>query len=391
MSKILQDLITELRAEAAFNRSFVDGSRDRPEAASLGYEARRTELAEQRDAWADAVEKLLAASPVEQHEAAPCVHADDPKSCNRVRCQLGNKCVDDDMSPRQVAAAPLEGTGNGADERVPQEVAGATAALRECVDASEAWRIVSDVEDPDDIDPVERTMAASRRVAAFEAARKVLATRAPRTEVAGGAAMACPTCGGSQTTWKCTCEPMWEGYAPPSADAAAAPADCAHDYVRSDRVCIECGDQPGQPTADERAAFEVYMRARHPHVELYRRDVRSSSRFGQYCREFAQEMWELWQARAAASQPAAAAGQEAQPFGWAQPRGGNYFTRNKSSADRVGGLIPVYTAPPAQVATRQGLTDEQKGAVQRAIDWCYAMAFKDDERALRALLEGDKQ
>ncbi|MDN7913724.1 Lar family restriction alleviation protein [Burkholderia cepacia] len=82
-------------------------------------------------------------------------------------------------------SAPLEGTGNGADERTPQEIAGATAALRECVDASEAWRIVSDVEDPDDIDPVERTMAASRRVAAFEAARKVLASRAPRTEVAG--------------------------------------------------------------------------------------------------------------------------------------------------------------------------------------------------------------
>lgn len=37
--------------------------------------------------------------------------------------------------------------------------------------------------------------------------------------------MACPTCGGSQTTWKCTCEPMWKGYTPPSADVAAAPAD----------------------------------------------------------------------------------------------------------------------------------------------------------------------
>jgi hypothetical protein len=64
-------------------------------------------------------------------------------------------------------------------------------------------------------------------------------------------------------------------------------------------------------------------------------------------------------ARAAASQPAAASGQEAQPFGWTHPRGGNYFTRNKSSADRVRGLIPVYTAPPAQLVTRQGPMDEQ--------------------------------
>ncbi|UEP31575.1 hypothetical protein [Burkholderia sp. B21-007] len=48
------------------------------------------------------------------------------------------------------------------------------------------------------------------------------------------------------------------------------------------------------------------------------------------------------------------------------------------------------TAPPAQVAKQHGLTDEQKGAVQRAIDWCYAMAFEDDERELRALLEGAK-
>ena len=54
----------------------------------------------------------LAASPVEQPAAAPtpCVHPDDPKACYRVRCQLGGKCVDDDMSPRQPAAAPIDGT-----------------------------------------------------------------------------------------------------------------------------------------------------------------------------------------------------------------------------------------------------------------------------------------
>ncbi|MDN8066295.1 hypothetical protein [Burkholderia vietnamiensis] len=38
----------------------------------------------------------------------PCIHADDPKACHRVRCQLGRKCIDDDMSPRQPAAAPID-------------------------------------------------------------------------------------------------------------------------------------------------------------------------------------------------------------------------------------------------------------------------------------------
>ncbi|WP_254228643.1 hypothetical protein [Burkholderia cenocepacia] len=37
-----------------------------------------------------------------------CVHADDPKACYRVRCQLGGKCVDDDMSPRQPAPSPAD-------------------------------------------------------------------------------------------------------------------------------------------------------------------------------------------------------------------------------------------------------------------------------------------
>ncbi|WP_244131569.1 hypothetical protein [Burkholderia gladioli] len=35
----------------------------------------------------------------------------------------------------------------------------------------------------------------------------------------------------------------------------AQPEQCEHDYVQSDRVCIECGETPA--TADERAAFEA--------------------------------------------------------------------------------------------------------------------------------------
>ncbi|WP_238400610.1 hypothetical protein [Burkholderia thailandensis] len=75
-------------------------------------------------------------------------------------------------------AVPAAPAPSPADERAAFEVAGATEALREYLDAEETWRIVTDVEDPDEIDPIERTMAASRRVAAREAARKVLADRA---------------------------------------------------------------------------------------------------------------------------------------------------------------------------------------------------------------------
>ena len=35
-----------------------------------------------------------------QPEQEPCVHAKNPKGCYRVRCQLGDKCVDDEMSFR---------------------------------------------------------------------------------------------------------------------------------------------------------------------------------------------------------------------------------------------------------------------------------------------------
>jgi hypothetical protein len=45
------------------------------------------------------------APSVEQDERGACIHADEPKACYRVRCQLGNKCVDDDMSPRAASTS----------------------------------------------------------------------------------------------------------------------------------------------------------------------------------------------------------------------------------------------------------------------------------------------
>lgn len=84
--------------------------------------------------------------------------------------------------------------------------------------------------------------------------------------------------------------------------------------------------------------------------------------------------------------------QAAEPFGWAQPKGGNYFTRNESSAKRIGGLVPVYTAPqPAQADARIGLTDEQRESVDHAATWLDRsedLQNKAHAERLRALLQG---
>jgi len=52
-----------------------------------------------------ALASKAAAVAVGEPNEQPCVHADNPRACYRVRCQLGNKCVDDAMSFR--AKAPL--------------------------------------------------------------------------------------------------------------------------------------------------------------------------------------------------------------------------------------------------------------------------------------------
>ncbi|WP_052142555.1 hypothetical protein [Burkholderia pseudomallei] len=80
---------------------------------------------------------------------------------------------------------------------------------------------------------------------------------------------------------------------------------------------------------------------------------------------------------------------EAAPFGWAQPKGGNYFTRNELSAKRIGGLVPVYTAPPAARVAR--LTDEQRESIEHAATWLGRsedLQNKAHAKRLCALLNG---
>ena len=48
----------------------------------------------------EAIAALGQAIAEAEQQPEPCVHAKNPKGCYRVRCQLGNKCVDDDMAFR---------------------------------------------------------------------------------------------------------------------------------------------------------------------------------------------------------------------------------------------------------------------------------------------------
>ena len=43
-----------------------------------------------------------------QAEQEPCVHEKSPEACYRVRCQLGKKCIDDDLSFRHTTQPPKQ-------------------------------------------------------------------------------------------------------------------------------------------------------------------------------------------------------------------------------------------------------------------------------------------
>ncbi|AIO24431.1 hypothetical protein [Burkholderia cepacia] len=266
-------------------------------------------------AWLAACEWMKGRAP--RIEVAGAVPADDkPCTCH----------PDDRVEPcaKQYAASECKRTQQHepqvADEPAQFEIAGATEALREYLDAEETWRIVTDTEDPNDIDPIERTMAASRRVAAREAARKVLAGRTP------------------------------------SADAAAAPAD-------------------------EQTAFSVWSA------------LKSTRWWLEVTPQYAASA--AWQARAAASQPAAAAGQEA--VAHILPRDLEALRTYSQQCQVVlyreprKTRVALYTAPPAQVATRQGLTHNQRAVIKFAAETMEERRLDGHARVLLALLEGAKQ
>jgi hypothetical protein len=63
--------------------------------------AQRDEL--RQKLFSDQAVKTYSGGKPNYTQPEPCIHISDPKGCYRVRCQLGNKCVDDNMSLR---AAP---------------------------------------------------------------------------------------------------------------------------------------------------------------------------------------------------------------------------------------------------------------------------------------------
>lgn len=76
----LSGLVEYLRAEADFNRSWTDGRRGSP-ASSEGYSARRLELAQRSDGWADDVARLIKIARHTSTQPAPAaavVMAIDP-------------------------------------------------------------------------------------------------------------------------------------------------------------------------------------------------------------------------------------------------------------------------------------------------------------------------
>lgn len=61
-AELAAQAVAYLRTEADFNRSWADGRRGADRNFPEAYKARRRELAEERERWADAIERLARSS-----------------------------------------------------------------------------------------------------------------------------------------------------------------------------------------------------------------------------------------------------------------------------------------------------------------------------------------
>ncbi|MGY6240579.1 hypothetical protein ACW910_24355 (plasmid) [Burkholderia ambifaria] len=331
---------------------------------------------------------------VEQHEAAP---ADDAREClmdvvshyrglsTGLAFMLNQACVDknaDDEAywkheikaldrmlaqAERALAAPLEGTGNGANEWAVNPIGYIRADdLKELAAGNGA--IISPRSGATDV-PV--------------------FARAPRTEVAGAV----------PEGWKLV--PIERSYdmrvkaviafntAEKDGKDRDDALDAAHKATLSAAPQLPSADAAAAP-ADERTAltFEEWFSSLSPQRRALIGDVRDA-RMG----------WEA--ARAAASQPAAAAGQEAVAWVRKHPDSGElsgdwlWNDAIEQCRKDSGVWLPLgyLTAPPAQVANRQGMTDRllaefgHELAKLLAID---SFDIADRDAQIRALLEGAK-
>lgn len=83
--------------------------------------------------------------------------------------------------------------------------------------------------------------------------------------------------------------------------------------------------------------------------------------------------------------------EQPEPYGWATPGSGNYFTRNEAIAKRIGGLIPIYLAS-TQVGAWKQLSNNQRAAVEFALGACAGhVAGERHVPALESLLSGSQE
>ncbi|AJX30872.1 hypothetical protein [Burkholderia oklahomensis] len=433
--------------------------------------------------WSAAlVRAILAASPVEQHEAAPASatvrsvertvpqvatfqeaiknayikpeHEEIGREYFGLGFMAGARAVTDTPSIAQHApSAQLEVTGNGADERTDALCDGAY-----CAGVHKGFQLGYD-NDNEGLRKVLESRAGYVKV--------LRDTRAPRTEVAGavpqpiGPHDVTTSAGGrgyiAEFFAKRLCRHDFGRYIDErlAADFACALAKYLMEHDTSPSV-----DAAAAP-ADERAAFEAWWMRDVP--ESYRGLACVTGSDGKYTAEKCEGAWEVWQAaRAAASQPAAeltpreisalrelkklgehryfairsaiaeawpiverlasrtppaqsaaAAGQEAVAWVRKHPDTGelsgdwlwNDVIEQCRKDSGVWFPLGFLTAPPAQVATRQRLTDDSQCAARYRLiragfgdfgpDADLHNAFVDGgeklDAALDALLEGAKQ
>lgn len=296
---------------------------------------------------------ILATSPVEQHEAAPALTYEVvEKLARKIGLHIeafdhteGNDLLD--FARACVKAAPLEGTGNGADERAAwfSAVMNAAASLEDAAN----W-----LTDPDSKRITEGAAAFARK-----RANELWNARAPRTEVAGAV-----------STHDAKGLEIVAGWL--DRDGLIEPAAMLRRIASTARLLS--ADAAAAP-ADERAAFEQWWN--------------DNTTWPVTSKNIALH---AWQARAAASQPAEAAGKEVGKIVLFGPD-------LKEVAWTKGKMPPIgatlYTAPPAQVATRQTLTE----ALRQAREELSNVEWENDPPArvtdlfskIDTLLEGAKQ
>ncbi|MCA7900711.1 hypothetical protein LGM39_15130 [Burkholderia cepacia] len=178
--------------------------------------------------------------------------------------------------------------------------------------------------------------------------------------------------------------------------------DCLRDLLRRVKAAPLEGTGNG---ADERAAFEAEMR--DPLANLLGAAAASMALFDdeRYDSDFVEAAWLAWQVRAAASQPVAAAGQETvavKPDAWIRmdhlrlAQRAPFMCRVEPEFRSGFDLAPIYlTAPPAQVATRERMTDALRQAREELsnVEWENDPPTRviDLFSTIDALLEGAKQ